>query len=142
MLIFAWSTTYYENALKNVSIQYNTNLEKLQKSTGNVIIEKVNETIKQRESFQKDKEFFERKYYDLNTENEELKRENEKLQAELNFVKSELEDLKTKFDKLNSNFQQVQNSLIAANEQISKLIARTNELCKKLKEAGGSDEKC
>ena len=142
MLIFAWSTTYYENTLKNVSMQYNKNLEKLQESTGNVVVEKVNETIQLKETYQKDKEFFEQKYYDLNTENEELKREKERLQSELNSLKGELENQKSRFDTLQAHFQQVQNSLMADNEQISKLIARTNELCKKLKEAGGNDEKC
>jgi len=142
VLIFAWSTTYYENTLKNVSMQYNKNLEKLQESTGNVVVEKVNETIQLKETYQKDKEFFEQKYYDLNTENEELKREKERLQSELNSLKGELENQKSRFDTLQAHFQQVQNSLMADNEQISKLIARTNELCKKLKEAGGNDEKC
>ncbi|MBS3114672.1 hypothetical protein J4448_06230 [Candidatus Woesearchaeota archaeon] len=123
-------------------MQYNKNLEKLQESTGNVVVEKVNETIQLKETYQKDKEFFEQKYYDLNTENEELKREKERLQSELNSLKGELENQKSRFDTLQAHFQQVQNSLMADNEQISKLIARTNELCKKLKEAGGNDEKC
>ena len=136
VLIFSWSTAYYENALKNVSMQYNKNMEKLQEATGNVIVEKANETIQLKETYEKDKEFFEQKYYDLSIENEELKREKEGMQAELNSVKSELEDAKNKFDILQSHFQQVQNSLIKANEQISSLIYRNQELCRKLKEKG------
>ena len=142
VLIFAWSTAYYDNALKNASMQYNKNLEKLQEATGNVIVEKVNETIQLKDNYQKDKEALEKGYFDLKTENEELKAEKDKLQTELNSVKGDLEIQKSRFDILYNQFQQVQNSLISANEQISKLAARINELCSKLKASGGTDEKC
>jgi len=137
LLVFAWSTAYYENALKNISIGYDKNMEKIQQATGKVVLEKANETIGLKESFQKDKEFFEKRDYDLSTENEALRKEKERLQAEFNSIKSELEEQKSKFEKLNSQFQQVQNSLIKANEQISSLIYRNQELCRKLKEKGG-----
>lgn len=141
VLVFIWSTAYYENALKNVSIQYDKNLKKLQEATGKVVLENINETVQLKETYQKDKEFFEQKYYELNTENEELKREKDRLQSGLNSVKSELEDTKNKFNILQNQFQQVQNSLITANEHISRLIARVNELCQKLK-SYNPDEKC
>ena len=137
LLVFAWSKAYYENALKNISIEYSKSMEKMQQATGKVVLEKANETIGLKESFQKDKEFFEKRDYDLSTENEALRKEKEELQAELNSVKSELEGQKSKFEKLSLQFQQVQNALINANEQISTLIYRNQELCRKLKEKGG-----
>ena len=88
LLLFAWHSAYYESAFKNTSMQYNEELQKLQESTGNMIIEKSNGNIQSKESFQKDKEFFEKRYYDLSTENEALELDREKLQAELNSVKS------------------------------------------------------
>ena len=136
-LLFAWHSAYYESTLKNISTQYNKNVKQLQESTGKVVLDNVNVTIQLKETFQKDKEFFEKRYYDLNTENEELKGEKEKLQSELNSVKSELDNQKSRFDILYNQFQQVQNSLIKANEQISSLIARNQELCRKLEEKGG-----
>ncbi|MBI4143503.1 hypothetical protein HY487_01315 [Candidatus Woesearchaeota archaeon] len=137
MLVFAWSTAYYENALKNISIRYDKSLDKLQIATGKAILE--NEAVQLKETYQKDKEFFEEKYYDLSTENEALIIEKEKLQAELNYEKSEIEGQKARFDKLQQQFQQVQNSLIKANEEISRLIAKNQELCRKLEEKG---ERC
>jgi len=137
LLVFAWSKAYYENALKNISIEYSKSMEKMQQATGKVVLEKANETIGLKESFQKDKEFFEKRDYDLSTENEALRKEKEELQAELNSVKSELEGQKSKFEKLSLQFQQVQNALINANEQISTLIYRNQELCRKLEEKGG-----
>ncbi|MDP3766166.1 MAG: hypothetical protein Q8R04_06655 [Nanoarchaeota archaeon] len=118
--------------MKNISIEYE---KKFQETTGKVVL--ANETISLKETFQKDREFFEEKYSNLNMENQELKNNNEKLQLKLNSVKSELEDAKAKFDKLYSQFQQVQNSLIKANGQISSLIYKNQELCRKLKEKGG-----
>ncbi|MBI3035436.1 hypothetical protein HYY71_03865 [Candidatus Woesearchaeota archaeon] len=142
LILFAWFSTYYDNKLNNITIGYDKSREKLQELTGKVVLEKFNETVQQKESFQKDKESLEKRYYDLKTENEELKTGKDKLHAELNSVKSELESQKANFNALQSQFQQVQNSLIAANEQISGLIARINELCSKLKNTGGSNEKC
>ena len=141
-LLFAWHTAYYESTLKNISMQHNEEIKKLQQSTGKVVLEKSNETIQLRENYQKDKEFFEQRYYDLSTENEELKGEKERLQSELNSIKSELENIKAKFDILLVRFQEVESSLVKSNEQISSLISRNRELCDKLKSSGGSDDKC
>lgn len=142
ILLFLSFSIYYENKLKNISIEYNKSQEKLKETAGNAVLEISNETFQLKESFQKDKEFFEEKYNNLNSENEELKRQRDMLQSQLNSMKSELEDINDKFNILQSRFQEVQNTLIKANEQISSLTARVNELCRKLKEAGGDDEKC
>lgn len=109
--------------------------------TGNVALE-LNQTIQSKEIALKAKESFEQKYFESQSENEGLKSEKDKMQADLNSMKSELENTKTKFDRLQEQFQQVQDSLIKANEEISSLIARVNELCRKLKDSGSSDEAC
>lgn len=142
ILLFIGFSTYYENQLKNITIEHGKNTEKLKEATGKIVLEQLNETIQSKEIALKAKETLEQRYFELQSENEGLKAEKDKMQAELNYVKSELEDTQVKFNSLQEQFQQVQNSLIKTNEQISSLIARTNELCRKLKEAGGNDEKC
>ena len=78
----------------------------------------------------------------MKIENQELIKDKDKLQAEMKSVKSELQVQNAKFSKLQSQFNQVQSSLIEANDAISRLSARVQELCRKLKEAGGNDERC
>ena len=118
-------------------MEYDNYRINLGETTGKAVLDNVNETIHLKEIFQKDKEVLEKQYSDLRIENEELKREKEKLQTEFNSAKSALEDIKAKFNTLQTQFQQVQNSLIKANEQISTLIARNQELCRKLEEKCG-----
>lgn len=137
IILFISFSTYYENKLKNITIEHN----KSKKVTGKAVFEQANETMQLKETFQRDKEFFENKYSELNTENENLKTEKDRLQSGLNSAKSELENLNDKFSRLQSQFQQVQNSLIHTNEQISRLLAKNNELCNKLK-SKDSSEKC
>jgi len=56
LILFVWFSTYYDNKLKNITIEYDKSREKLQELTGEVILEKFNETVQLKESFQKDKE--------------------------------------------------------------------------------------
>ena len=85
LILFTWFSSYYENKLKNITIEYDKSIE----LTGKAVLE--NETVQLKETYQKDKEALEKGYFDLKTENEELKIEKDKLQAELNSIKSELE---------------------------------------------------
>ena len=81
LILFAISTNYYENKIKNISDEYNKN-QVLLKATGNAILQSNETNLK--ETFQKDKEFLEKRYFDLKTENEVLRNDKEKLQTELN----------------------------------------------------------
>ena len=137
IVLFISFSAYYDNKLKNITAEYDKGI--LKEATGNIVLE-LNETIQSKEIALKAKESLEQKYSELQSENEGLKSERDKMQTELNSVKSELEQIK--FSKLQEQFQQVQDSLIKANGEISRLIARTNELCRKLEENGGNDEKC
>ncbi len=132
---------YYENKLKNISIEYNKSRESFQEATGKTVLENVNETIQLKETFQKDKEALEKSYYDLKTENEGLIRDYDKLKAQIDSVKSELERSKSNFDKLQNQFKQVRDSLASADQEISRLAGKVNELCSRLK-TYNADEKC
>ena len=87
------------------------------------------------EPVQKDQGTLEQRYFDLKVENDQSK-------ENTNSCKSELQNLKEQFNALKNRFNQVQDALEKANDGISRLVARNNELCKELKEAGGNDEKC
>ncbi|MBI4451958.1 hypothetical protein HY637_00885 [Candidatus Woesearchaeota archaeon] len=136
LVIFSWSTAYYESKLSNISLSYDNELQKSEKYTGNAVLEDLNHTLSLKNTFQKDKEYLEKGYFDLKIGNDALKAENERLNDEVGLLKAESESQKTMFDKLQIQFKQVQDSLIKANEDISKLIARNNELCRKLREKG------
>lgn len=139
ILLFISFSTYYDNKLKNITTEYDKGV--LKEATGNVAFD-LNETIQSKEMALKAKETLEQKYFELSDENEGLKSEKDKMLAELNSMKSELDNTQVKFNRLQDQFQQVQDILIKANEEISSLIYRNQELCRKLEEAGGNDDKC
>ena len=142
LLLFAWFSVYYQSTLKNISLEYNKSREKLEETTGKIVLEQLNETLKSKETALQDKEALEKGYYDLKVENEDLKLQKESLETELNSVKSELQDTKNKFNIIQTRFQEVQNGLSKAYDDMSILRARIKELCSKLEAAGSSDEKC
>lgn len=139
IILFIALDVHYENSVKNINNEYNKKLEEI---TGKIVLERLNETAQLKETNAKAKGMLEERYSDLKSENEGLVKQKDKLQIESDSLKGQLQSQNTKFNKLQSDFNQIQNSLIEANEAISRLTARANELCRKLKEAGGSDEKC
>ncbi|MBI1936167.1 hypothetical protein HYS31_07025 [Candidatus Woesearchaeota archaeon] len=136
LVLYAILSAYYESRLKDIEMKY------MENAAGNVVFSRINETIKSNAALKSDKESLERGYYELKSSNEELNNKNQKLLSEANSLKSEIESLKDKFDTLLERFQQVQNALISANDKNAKLSGKVSELCAKLKEAGGKDEKC
>lgn len=121
IVLFISFSTYYDNKLKNLAIESD-------KITGRVSLAEANSSKE---------EFLEEKYAYLSLESEDLKQDRLKMESELALTKSELQNLNDKFSRLQQQFQYIQESLVNANEQISKLIAKNNELCRKLKEKGG-----
>lgn len=142
IILFSGFSIYYYNQLQNISTEFNKSKEMLLSTAGQAVRESYNETIQLKESFQKDREALEKGYSDLNAENQQLAINNEKLKAELDSTKSELEDYKSKFGILEQRFKELQENLIKANEELGKLKSRVRILCKKLEEAGSSDESC
>ena len=116
LLLFAWFSDYYYSNLKNITVELNKT-----QISGNAAIGS---------SLQKDREVLEKGYSELRSENELLRKENEKL-------KSESEASKSNFDKLYARFLEIQESLIKANDDLSRLSAKNKELCQRLKEKGG-----
>ena len=129
ILIYSIFSVHYNQTLSNVTKYYSNNSVK--STTGNVVLQQNSPNS----LLQKDKEELERRYFESNNENTNLTEENIEL-------KSQLRNLQEQFNKLNNRFSEVQEALQKANDGISRLIARNNELCRELKEAGGKDEKC
>lgn len=140
LVLYSWSSIYYDNKLKNISAQFQLEQDELQAATGNLILEKDNETINLQESFQEDKEVLEKGYSDLNAENQDLTKNNTELKTELDSVKSELEEYKSKFSILEKRFNEIQDASIKINEDISRLASRNRYLCSKLKAANPEEE--
>ena len=128
LLLFSTATVYYQQKIKSISTEYNEKNKQLEEMTGNIVLSKINETIKLKETSEKDKVAFEKSYSELKIENENLRNEKEELQSELNTAKSDLEHQKSQFDLLKERFDQVQNALISSNEKISGLILKINEI--------------
>jgi len=147
LLLFAGFSAYYQGTLKNISTEYSKNTEQLEKITARLVSEetKSNETLQLKETVQKDKETLEGNYNEIKNENQALKKEKAALEqdlistkSELSKTESELQTKKSEFDILKGKFQQIQNSLIEANDQISRLISRVSELCS----SECSDDEC
>lgn len=142
ILIFIISSIHYDNRLKNISMEYEQKSKMLKESTGSIVLEQLNETIQSKETALKAKEALEKSYFDLKLENEELIKQKEILEIELNSVKTELKDKNAKFDILSARYKEIEDGLIKAYDDISRLNARVKELCQKVKESGGNAEKC
>ena len=151
VITIAIFTIVYQSKLENISTGYKNKSEQLAKITTKAISEeaKVYEISEIQEKIKKDKETLEIGYNELKTENQALERNNIILQDELSSIKfelektkSELNNKKNKFELLQTRFNQVEESLIKANDEISRLAARVRKLCSELRNAGGSDDEC
>ena len=137
-------STFYQTKLKDISTEYENKTEALEKITAKAVSEeaKVQEISQISEKVQKDKGAIEKSYTELKNENEALKTDKNNLQEELAKTKSELQDKIDKFNLLQNRFNQVEESLIEANDEISRLAAKIRNLCKQLQESGRSGEGC
>jgi chromosome segregation ATPase len=141
----------YQTKLEDVSTEYKNKTEQFEKLTAQVVSEeaKVYEISELKEKAELDKETLESRYNELKNEKQGLEREKRVLQEELTSVKSELgqtkselQDKITIFNLLQARFDQVEGSLIKANDEISRLASKVNNLCEQLQDTGGDDEGC
>ena len=102
------------------------------------VIEEFNKTSSIKENVRKYKEYFEKKYDDLNTINQNLKVEIENLKAELMLIKSQIECQKARDLGPTENFRLFQNK----NDEINKLNKKVKELCSELEAHNLSDSTC
>ena len=144
VIAFAVFTAVYQNKLESISLEYENKSQELEKITARLISEetKMQEISRLQEKAQEDKEVIEGGFNDFRDENEKLQKDLTSIRIELEKTKSELQDKTNKFNLLQMRFDQVEDSLIKANNDLSRLSARVNELCNKLLSAGGSDEDC
>jgi len=141
---FAAFTAIYQNNIEGISSEYENKSKELEKITARLISEeaRMQEISRLQEKAQEDKEAIEGGFNDFRDENEKLQKDLTSIRIELEKTKSELQDKANKFNLLQLRFDQVEDSLIKANNDLSRLSARVNELCNKLLSAGGSDEDC
>ena len=141
---FAAFTAIYQNNIEGISSEYENKSKELEKITARLISEeaRMQEISRLQEKAQEDKEAIEGGFNDFRDENEKLQKDLTSIRIELEKTKSELQDKANKFNLLQLRFDQVEDSLIKANNDLSRLSARVNELCDKLQNAGGSDEDC
>jgi len=144
IIAFASFSSIYEHRLRSMSTEYENKSQELEKITARLISEeaKMQEISRLQEKAQEDKEAIEGGFNNFRDENEKLQKDLASIRIELENTKSELQDKTNKFNLLQMRFDQVEGSLVQANNDISKLSARVNELCEKLESAGGSDEDC
>ena len=141
---FAAFTAIYQNNIEGISSEYENKSKELEKITARLISEeaRMQEISRLQEKAQEDKEAIEGGFNDFRDENEKLQKDLASIRIELENTKSELQDKTNKFNLLQMRFDQVEDSLVQANNDISKLSERVNELCDNLESAGGSDEDC
>jgi chromosome segregation ATPase len=142
---------FYKFKLENVSIEYENKSKQLEEITAKAISEeaKIQEISQSKETLSNDKAVLEEGYSSLNNENQELKKEKTILEEEIASVKlelgktkSELKEKVNNFNLLQARFDQIEGSLVKANDEVSSLAAKVNDLCKELEAAGGNDDEC
>ena len=137
-------SAFYQTKFKNISIDYENKTKQLEKITAKAVFGETKsfELAQQQDNIKKDKEALEQNYKSIDTENRGLKNELASTAAELAITKSQLSEARAKFDILQGRFNEVDQSLVNANDDISRLSFRVKELCKELENAGGSDGEC
>ena len=125
LALLIMSIIYYEITLGNVKNEYNKNQEIFGGLTADAVLEEFNKTSSIKETFQKYREYLEKKYDELNTLNKNLKNQIDELNAELTIVKSQVEYQKARDVGPTEHFRLFQSK----NEEINKLKEKLKELC-------------
>ena len=135
---------FYQNKFKNISTDYENKTKQLEKITAKAVSEesKSQELSQQQENIRQDKEALESRYNEITSENQAPKKDLDSIRLELGRTKSELADKTSMFSLLQTRFDQVEESLVKANDEISRLSAKVKELCSELESAGGSNDEC
>lgn len=135
---------FFQKKFTDISSGYENKTQELEKITAKAVLEesKVQEISLEQERLLQDKETLEKGYMAMKEENQELEGELASLGLEVQNAKSELQEKTSEFSLLQTRFNQMEGSLIKANDEISRLVARVRELCDDLEDAGGSNEDC
>lgn len=144
IVAFAIFTVVYQTNLDNIYSEYENKSKEFEKITARLISEeaKLQKISQLQENAQKDKGAIEASFNNFRDENEKLQKDLASIRVELQTAKGELQGKTNEFNLLQNRFYNVEQSLIGANSQISRLSVRVKELCNKLLDAGGSDEDC
>ena len=151
LMLFTGFAVYYQTTFKDITLEYNTKLEELQKVTSELGLQKqaLNETYELKVKAERDRSALDTQYRDISDENLQFQRDNTNLRVEVTQTKSELGATKTDLENKKVILAQTQSDLASANSQVSSLKSRRDSLeddvdriCTKLIAAGGSDSDC
>ena len=126
LILFAWFSGYYSNSIEKIAGNCTIASEYSVPSPDIV------------SNLKKDKELLEQGYADIRSEKEAVELEKQRLDEYSKSLKVECNTAQSTTSVYESRYNEIQGRLSTANEQISSLISKNNELCSRLEENGGS----
>jgi len=138
ILVFSGFTVYYQTSFRDISLEYKTKLEQLQKVTKDLTTQKkeLNETYSLKQKAEQDRKALDSGYREVRDENDQLKNDNSGLRSELSSTKSNLGEKTAKLEATQSILAQTQATLASANSKITSL--KNDVSC--LKDKADADE--
>ena len=138
LMLFILFTIYYEKILRSAVEQRNQNDEKISTLTAQVILQKLNDSVKSKDIALVDKAILEEKYSKLVDENKKLAEAKASLEGQVALLKSEIEYQKVKIDGPVAQFRLIQEK----NQQIQDLKEKIDGICLYLKQNNISVNGC
>ncbi len=120
ILVFSGFTVYYQTSFRDISLEYKTKLEQLQKVTKDLTTQKkeLNETYSLKQKAEQDRKALDSGYREVRDENDQLKNDNSNLRLELSSTKSDLGEKTARLDATQNILAQTQVDLASANSKV------------------------
>ncbi len=146
ILVFSGFTVYYQTTFKDVSLEYKSKLEQLQKVTSDLSTQKqqLSETYALRVKAEQDKRALDQSYKDLSDERNQLASDKESLEVELLNTKSDLAEKSTQLQSTQNQLASAQAELGSVKVQRDSYKADLAEVCDAYtaKNSGVPHEEC
>ena len=128
LILFAWFSGYYSNSIGKISKNCTISVGAEYSVPSPDIVSNL----------KKDKELLEQGYANIRSEKEAVELEKQRLDEYSKSLKVECDTAQSTTSVYESRYNEIQGRLSTANEQISSLISKNNELCSRLQEKGGN----
>ena len=138
LMLFIIFTIYYEKILRSAVEQRNQNDERLSALTAQIVLQKLNDSVKSKQIALVDKAVLEEKYSSLVDENNKLRETKSSLEGQVALLKSELEYQKVKFEGPTEQFLRFQKK----NTEIDQLKAQIGSICARIQSLNLTDNNC
>ena len=131
IVLFAGFSVYYHSSFKDVSLEYQTKLEELEKVTGELGVKRqeLNETYSLRLKAEQDRSALDQSYKEVSDERNQLESDKNNLQSELSSTKNELGEKSAQLQATQNLLASTQSELGSGKADRDKYRGRWNDVC-------------